>query len=122
MNLDGALQTFFAEAEDLLNSMESALLRLDEGDSDPETINEIFRAAHTIKGSAGLFGLDDIVAFTHTVENLLDRARDSTITIGGDLLSILLPCRDHIALLIDHALQGRANDAECLAKGQALLD
>ncbi|MFC3116268.1 chemotaxis protein CheA [Cellvibrio fontiphilus] len=122
MNLDGALQTFFAEAEDLLNSMESALLRLDEGDSDPETINEIFRAAHTIKGSAGLFGLDDIVAFTHTVENLLDRARDSTITIGGDLLSILLPCRDHIALLIDNALQGRANDAECLAKGQALLD
>lgn len=122
MNLDGALQTFFAEAEDLLNSMESALLRLDEGDSDPETINEIFRAAHTIKGSAGLFGLDDIVAFTHTVENLLDRARDSTITIGGDLLSILLPCRDHIALLIDNALQGRANDAECVAKGQALLD
>jgi two-component system chemotaxis sensor kinase CheA len=122
MNLDGALQTFFAEAEDLLNSMESALLRLDEGDSDPETINEIFRAAHTIKGSAGLFGLDDIVAFTHTVENLLDRARDGTIAIGGDLLSILLPCRDHIALLIDNALQGRANDAECLAKGQALLD
>lgn len=122
MNLDGALQTFFAEAEDLLNSMESALLRLDEGDSDPETINEIFRAAHTIKGSAGLFGLDDIVAFTHTVENLLDRARDGTITIGGDLLSILLPCRDHIALLIDNALQGHANDAECLAKGQALLD
>lgn len=81
MNLDGALQTFFAEAEDLLNSMESALLRLDEGDSDPETINEIFRAAHTIKGSAGLFGLDDIVAFTHTVENVLDRARDNTLSL-----------------------------------------
>lgn len=122
MNLDGALQTFFAEAEDLLNSMEAALLRLDEGDSDPETINEIFRAAHTIKGSAGLFGLDDIVAFTHTVENVLDRARDNTIVISGDLLSILLPCRDHIALLIEHALHDRAADADCLAKGQALLD
>ena len=61
MNLDGALQTFFAEAEDLLNSMEAALLRLDEGEKDMETINEIFRAAHTIKGSAGLFGLNDIV-------------------------------------------------------------
>ena len=60
MNLDGALQTFFAEAEDLLNSMEAALLRMDEGDSDMETINEIFRAAHTIKGSAGLFGLDEL--------------------------------------------------------------
>lgn len=121
MNLDAALQTFFAEADDLLNSMEAALLRLDEGDSDPETINEIFRAAHTIKGSAGLFGLDDIVRFTHTVENVLDRARDNKITVTGDLLSILLPCRDHIALLIENASCQRSNDEQCLASGQALL-
>ncbi len=122
MNLDGALQTFFAEADDLLNSMEAALLRLDEGDKDMETINEIFRAAHTIKGSAGLFGLDDIVSFTHIVENVLDRARDGKITITGDLLSIFLPCRDHIATLVEHAMHERENDAECLAHGKALLD
>lgn len=122
MNLDGALQTFFAEAEDLLNSMEAALLRLDEGDKDMETINEIFRAAHTIKGSAGLFGLDDIVSFTHIVENVLDRARDEKIIITGDLLSIFLPCRDHIATLVENARHQRANDAQCLAQGKALLD
>lgn len=122
MNLDGALQTFFAEAEDLLNSMEAALLRLDEGDKDMETINEIFRAAHTIKGSAGLFGLNDIVSFTHIVENVLDRARDEKITVSGDLLSILLPCRDHIAVLVENAMHERANDETCLAQGQALLD
>lgn len=122
MNLDGALQTFFAEAEDLLNSMEAALLRLDEGDKDMETINEIFRAAHTIKGSAGLFGLDDIVSFTHIVENVLDRARDEKIIITGDLLSIFLPCRDHIATLVENAQHSRANDAQCLAQGKALLD
>ena len=122
MNLDGALQTFFAEADDLLNSMEAALLRLDEGDKDMETINEIFRAAHTIKGSAGLFGLDDIVSFTHIVENVLDRARDGKITITSDLLSIFLPCRDHISILVENARHEQANDAECLAQGQALLD
>ena len=122
MNLDGALQTFFAEAEDLLNSMEAALLRLDEGDKDMETINEIFRAAHTIKGSAGLFGLDDIVSFTHIVENVLDRARDEKIVITSDLLSIFLPCRDHIATLVENAMHNRANDAQCLAEGKALLD
>lgn len=122
MNLDGALQTFFAEADDLLNSMEAALLRLDEGDKDMETINEIFRAAHTIKGSAGLFGLDDIVGFTHIVENVLDRARDGKITITSDLLSIFLPCRDHIAVLVENARHDRVNDAECLAEGKALLD
>lgn len=122
MNLDGALQTFFAEAEDLLNSMEAALLRLDEGDKDMETINEIFRAAHTIKGSAGLFGLNDIVSFTHIVENVLDRARDEKIAVSGDLLSILLPCRDHIAVLVENAMHERINDETCLAQGQALLD
>ena len=52
--------------------MEAALLRLDDGDHDMETINEIFRAAHTIKGSAGLFGLNDIVSFTHIVENVFE--------------------------------------------------
>lgn len=121
MNLDGALQTFFAEAEDLLNSMEAALLRLDEGEKDMETINEIFRAAHTIKGSAGLFGLNDIVSFTHIVENVLDRARDEKIVITGDLLSILLPCRDHIAVLVENAMHEQANDETCLAQGKTLL-
>lgn len=122
MNLDSALQTFFAEAEDLLNSMEASLLRLDEGDKDPETINEIFRAAHTIKGSAGLFGLNDIVSFTHIVENVLDRARDGKIVVSSDLLSILLPCRDHITALVEHAMYSQANDDHCLAHGRALLD
>jgi two-component system, chemotaxis family, sensor kinase CheA len=122
MNLDGALQTFFAEAEELLNSMEAALLRMDDGDKDMETINEIFRAAHTIKGSAGLFGLNDIVSFTHIVENVLDRARDEKIVITSDLLSIFLPCRDHIAVLVENARQEEENDAACLAEGKALLD
>jgi len=121
MNIDSALQTFFAEAEELLTSMESALLRMDDGETSNDIINEVFRAAHTIKGSAGLFGLDDIVSFTHKVENLLDLARDEKIAITGDLLSILLPCRDHIAKLVDCAMHQVAPDADCLAAGDRLL-
>ncbi len=121
MNLDAALQTFFAEAADLLNAMEDALLRLDDGDQDKETINELFRAVHTIKGSAGLFGLDDIVSFTHTVENVLDRAREGKFVIDSSLLSILLPCRDHLVHLVENAMQEKANDAACLAQGDQLL-
>ena len=96
MNMDAALDTFIAEAQELLEQMESALLRIGDGDSDPEILNEIFRAAHTIKGSSGLFGLDGIVAFTHKVENILDRARDGDIEIDKKLLDILLKCGDHI--------------------------
>jgi two-component system, chemotaxis family, sensor kinase CheA len=121
MNIDSALQTFFAEAEELLTSMESALLRMDDGETSSDIINEVFRAAHTIKGSAGLFGLDHIVSFTHKVENVLDLARDEKIAITSDLLSILLPCRDHIAQLVDFAMQQAEPDSECLAKGEMLL-
>src|SRR5690606_19112550 len=73
MNLDSALQTFIVEARELLQDMEAALLRLENEAADSETINAIFRAAHTIKGSAGLFGLDGVVAFTHVVESVRDR-------------------------------------------------
>jgi len=122
MDIDSALQTFFAEADELLTSMESALLRMDEGEKSNDIINEVFRAAHTIKGSAGLFGLDEIVAFTHKVENVLDLARDDKIEVTSDLLSILLPCRDHIANLVDNAMHGTETDANSIAKGDALIN
>ncbi|HNG59433.1 MAG TPA: Hpt domain-containing protein, partial [Cellvibrionaceae bacterium] len=122
MDTDRFLQTFFSEAEELLISMEAALLRMDEGDQDLETINEIFRAAHTIKGSAGMFGLVDIVGFTHVVENVLDLARDGKIVIADDLLSILLSCRDHIARLVENAKHNTRPDHECLAQSERLMN
>ena len=121
MNLDGALQTFFAEAEELLQAMESGLLSMEEGNTDAETLNAVFRAAHTIKGSAGLFGLDNIVSFTHILENVLDRVRDGKVEINSALLSALLPCRDHIATLVDDVMNQRDTEATCLAKGKELL-
>ncbi len=121
MDIDSVLQTFFAEADELLISMETALLRMDDGEKDIETINEIFRAAHTIKGSAGMFGLNEIVAFTHMVENVLDIARDGDLIITDDLLSVLLSCRDHIAHLVSNAKQSQPSDVTCVAQGEALL-
>ena len=66
--MDSALDTFIAEAHELVQAMESGLLRIGDGERNAETLNEIFRSAHTIKGSAGLFGFDEIVHFTHHVE------------------------------------------------------
>ena len=66
--------------------------------------------------------MDDIVHFTHIVDNVLDRARDNKVVVTSDLLSILLPCRDHIAVLIEHALHNRSNDEYCLATGEALVE
>ncbi len=69
IDLDQALQTYIAEARELLEEMESALLSLESDPDNSELIGAIFRAAHTIKGSAGLFGLQPIVGFTHIVED-----------------------------------------------------
>jgi len=125
MDLDAALQTFIAESRELLTEMESALLGLDQGaDAAPsaESINAIFRAAHTIKGSAGLFGLDHIVAFTHVAESLLDEVRDGHIAVDEELVVLLLSCCDHISALIEALADGQTESTEASeAAGAPLL-
>ena len=61
------LDTFFEECEELLEAMDAGLAAIEEGDQDPETVNAVFRAVHSIKGGAGAFGLDDLVAFAHNL-------------------------------------------------------
>ena len=96
INLDAVLQTFILEARELLEDMEAALLRV-AGEADPkESIAAIFRAAHTIKGSAGLFSLDNVVAFTHVVESVLDDVRDGAIALDESLISLMLLSLIHI--------------------------
>lgn len=122
MNLDQALQIFIAESRELLEDMESSLLSLETTDEQTELINSIFRAAHTIKGSSGLFSLDHVVAFTHVVENVLDRVRSGNLSIGADLVATLLLCCDHIKSLIDGVESGQTeDDAESTAAGAPLL-
>ncbi|XLM21439.1 Hpt domain-containing protein, partial [Chromobacterium piscinae] len=65
-----------------------------------EQLNALFRTMHTIKGSAGLFGLDDIVCFTHQAENLLDQLRDGQLKLDDELVGLLLRCHDHVKLMI----------------------
>lgn len=122
MNLDQALLIFIAESRELLEDMESSLLSLEQADDKTELINSIFRAAHTIKGSSGLFSLDHVVGFTHVVENVLDRVRAGKLTIGDDLVATLLLCCDHIKTLIDGVETGQTEaDAASTEAGAPLL-
>lgn len=100
MNLDAALKTFIVESREMLVDMENALLSIEQNPEREEAVNAIFRAAHTIKGSAGLFGLDHVVAFTHVVESVLDHVRDGHLAIDDDLVVLLLSCCDHLGTLI----------------------
>jgi two-component system chemotaxis sensor kinase CheA len=110
MEIDENLQIFISEGEELLQDMEDSLLVL-ENDSDDETLNTIFRAAHTIKGSAGLFGLDHIVHFTHVVENILDDMRNGLIQPSSELITVLMRSKDFIATLIEGIASDEMGDA-----------
>jgi len=122
MNIDQALPTFVSESRELLQEMEQLLLAAAQGRSSPDDVNAIFRAAHTIKGSAGLFGLDDIVAFTHVVEGVLDKVRDGALPLDDALTSLMLACGDHIGLLVDGAAAGQAMADKALREmGEPLL-
>jgi len=102
---DEAKWTFQVEAEELLTAMENALLFLETNPTDAESINAVFRAAHTIKGTAGIFGFDDVVNFTHVVETLLDKVRDGEATINEKIIAALLKSSDHMLELVIHVIQ-----------------
>ncbi|MBV1806630.1 chemotaxis protein CheA [Pseudomonas viridiflava] len=121
INLDQAQQTFIVEARELLLAMEESLLQLESEPGDQDAIGAVFRAAHTIKGSAGLFGLTPIVSFTHIVEDVLDRLREGSVSVDAELIALLLKSGDHMLELIDVvASRGEQLQAAALEREAAL--
>ncbi|MGR5146217.1 chemotaxis protein CheA [Photobacterium alginatilyticum] len=120
--MEHAQEMFVDESLDLLQEMESALNKLKAAPENIEMINLVFRAAHTIKGAAGLFGYDGIVAFTHTVENVLEKVRAGERHCDDTLIAVLLDCRDHIESLIEQlGNQDALSEQDLAQQGQALL-
>lgn len=88
------LEAFYEESFDGLDIMEAGLLSLDNNGTDLECINNIFRAAHSIKGGGATFGLTRVASFTHLLETLLDEMRDGRREVGADAVDLLLKCVD----------------------------
>jgi two-component system chemotaxis sensor kinase CheA len=95
-------KVYFEESFEGLESMEAGLLVLAEGVSgDPETINTIFRAAHSIKGGAGSFGFGDVMEFTHLLETLLDQMRAGTRVASREITTSLLDAVDVLREMLE---------------------
>lgn len=99
-------QVFFEESEEHLAAMESLLLDLDIENPDLEQLNAIFRAAHSIKGSAGTFGFTDLAETTHILENLLDRIRKAELPLRPEMVDAFLEAGDVLRSMLE-AHQGR---------------
>lgn len=130
MDMNEIKEIFFQECEEQLTELETGLLAMNDGDDDPETVNAVFRAVHSIKGGAGAFGLDDLVAFAHVFETTLDGVRSNKIDPDETLMKVMLKSADVLADLTAAARDGGSVDAvrsaslvkdlEALANGQPL--
>ena len=99
-------QTFFIECEDLLEELESGLMAMNDGSADAETVNAVFRAAHSIKGGAGAFALDDLVRFAHKFETTLDEVRQDRLEASPEVMKVFLRSGDMLADLVRNSRDG----------------
>lgn len=116
--------SFFLECEELIESLQDALLILESGESDTETINVVFRAVHSIKGGAGAFGLTALVNFAHRFETVLDELRSDRLELTAEAVKLFFQGAD---VLQDHikAAQVEGPEPDCsdvvLANLEALM-
>ncbi len=123
--------TYFAECEDLLESLQDGLQAFEEtlaGEdgacetgSDTETVNIMFRAVHSIKGGAGAFALDDLVVFAHSFESVLDALRSGRLRPDRNLLQVLLTAADMLSDLVAAARDGTSCEPEALSAAREAL-
>ncbi|MCX8996081.1 chemotaxis protein CheA [Rhizobiaceae bacterium BDR2-2] len=130
MDMNEIKEIFFQECEEQLAELESGLLKLNDGDRDPETVNAVFRAVHSIKGGAGAFGLDDLVSFAHVFETTLDGVRSNKLEPTQDVLKVMLRSADVLSDLTNAArdgghvdesrTRGLVKELEALARGEVV--
>lgn len=122
--LEQIKQGYFQECEELLLAMEEGLIAMENGDRDPEVINAVFRAVHSIKGGGGAFGFDHLVAFAHSFETVMDMIRSNQLEPEPEVMKLLLRASD---MLSDHVAAVRTaqpldpgHDEDCLAELKTL--
>jgi len=110
IDLDRFNGAFFEECAEHLAEMEQILVALDPESPDGEELNALFRAAHSIKGGAGIFGFRDLTVVTHELESLLDKVRGSEIRLTATMIDLFLEARDAIAMQLAGHRDGAAVD------------
>ena len=103
---------FFEEAREHLECLETGLLALQRDPLDTATLQEVFRAAHSLKGASGTFGFKDIASLTHHLEDLLERMRTGRVSVASSTVQLLLSAVDTLGALVAAAHDGNASTAD----------
>ena len=115
-------QVFFEESFEGLAIMENGLMELEPGTPDSGVINSVFRAAHSIKGGSGTFGFNDIAAFTHVMETLLDEMRDGLRAVTAQNSDILLKSVDCLREMLEATQAESDVDEVRVSEFQGMLE
>src|ERR1700719_3328194 len=107
-SLDQLKGTFFDECSEALQQIELGLSDLREGGASDDTINAVFRAVHSVKGGAGIFGFEALVEFAHVFETVLDAVRRGDLGATSDVIDVLLPASDVLSDLVGMSRSGGA--------------
>lgn len=115
------MATFAAECAECLASLEESLVSL-EGTPSAETINTIFRVAHTLKGTSATVGFPSLAGLGHSMENVLDGIREGTLTVSSAVITLLLRAGDAFRMMLPQAIGGAERMSEEAAAVIAELD
>ncbi len=126
MDVSQYLEIFLDETKEHLQSLGTQLLNLEQDPGNQDTINEIFRAAHSLKGMAGTMGYKRMQALTHNMENVLSEVRNNTIPVCGDMIDILFLCLDaleeYLSAIQETGNEGNKDNEHIIARLNELLD
>lgn len=107
------LDVFLDEGREQLVLLEAGFLDMERGDHTAETMQALFRAAHTLKGSSRTMGFLSIGDLTHEMENILDDLRNSKLSVSTPIVDVLLECLDALGSLVDAVAATQGNAVTC---------
>lgn len=101
------IDDFLMEADEITSSLDQNFVKLESNSTNPEILNEIFRAVHTIKGAAGFLGLEEISVLSHKMEDVLNKLRKGELSISVGIMDVLLNSLDILKKLIDNVKENK---------------
>ena len=109
MDVSQYLEIFIDETKEHLQSLNTSILDLEQDPSSMDTVNEIFRAAHSLKGMAGTMGFKRMQALTHDMENVFSEVRNGTFAVTAEIIDVLFQCLDALDEYLNN-IQGSADE------------
>ncbi|MCK9314068.1 MAG: chemotaxis protein CheA, partial [Methanocorpusculum sp.] len=101
MDMSQYLDVFLEESKEHLESLNQRLLDLEKDSSNINALNEIFRAAHTLKGMSSTMGFDDLADLTHHMENVLSDLKEGILPVNSTVIDTIFQCFDRLQMIID---------------------